>query len=92
MPDLPHSSASWDVIKFFVFNGDALLFDAGSGDGDFGGASPKILLRNCISTEVLYIQDRIGRDVENQIGCGCRHIFVEFQELLNAKSQHGLRN
>ena len=34
----------------------------------------------------------IGRNVENQIGCGCRHIFLEFQEWLNAQGQHGLRN
>ena len=53
-------------------------------------ASPKILLRYGISTQVLHIQDRISRDVENQIGCGCRHIFLEFQEWLNAKGQHGI--
>ena len=50
----------WDVVEFFLFvmdrrilTGDALLFDAGFGVGDFGGASPKILLRllrNGIST------------------------------------------
>ena len=87
-----------DVIEFFLFiiwtgeslNGDALLFDAGFGVGDFGGASPKILLRNGISTQVLYIQDRIGRDVENQIGCRCRRIFLELQEWLNVKGQHGI--
>ena len=36
------------------------------------------------------IQDRIGRDVENQIGCGYICIFLEFQEWLNVKGQHGI--
>ena len=81
------SCSSWTGESL---NGDALLFDAGIGVGDFRGASPKILLRNGISTQVLYIQDRIGRDVESEIGCGCRHIFLEFQECLNVKGQHGI--
>ena len=79
------SSSSCSSWTGEPLNGDALLFDARLGVGDFGGASPKILLRNAMSTQVLHIQDRTGRDIGNQIGCGCRGIFLEFREWLSAK-------